>query len=140
MAQICYPPDRFYGSADVASTAPNLEEKGNLTWYLNKEAAYQKAAETGKPVFVDFHGDWCTNCKAFQKQTQEDMDLNAALRNAVLYKVYDTSEEFEKYRSDPRFPELKVGLPFFLITDASGNVIYKTNDFTKTGEMELFLN
>lgn len=130
----------FTASPGVVASTPNLEEKGNLTWYLNKEAAYQKAAETGKPVFVDFHGDWCTNCKAFQKQTQEDMDLNAALRNAVLYKVYDTSEEFEKYRSDPRFPELKVGLPFFLITDASGNVIYKTNDFTKTGEMELFLN
>lgn len=119
---------------------PNIEQKGELTWYLNKEAAYQKAAETGKLVFVDFHGDWCTNCKAFQKQTQTDEALNVALQNAVLYKVYDTSSEFEKYRNDPRYPELKVGLPFFLITDAKENVIYKTNDFTKTEEMQLFLN
>ncbi len=100
------------------ATQPNIEQKGELTWYLKKEAAYQKAAETGKLVFVDFHGDWCTNCKAFQKQTQTDEALNAALQNAVLYKVYDTSSEFEKYRNDSRFPELKVGLPFFLITDA----------------------
>ena len=121
-------------------TQPNIEQKGELTWYLNKEAAYQKAAETGKLVFVDFHGDWCTNCKAFQKQTQTDEALNAALQNAVLYKVYDTSSEFENYRNDSRFPELKVGLPFFLITDAKENVIYKTNDFTKTEEMQLFLN
>ena len=117
----------------------NIEQKGNLTWYLNKDAAYEKAAETGKLVFVDFHGDWCTNCKAFQKKTQEDATLNSALKNAVLYKVYDTSSEFEKYRNDPRFPELKIGLPFFLITDAKGNIIYKTNDFTKTEEMQLFL-
>lgn len=121
-------------------TRPNIEQKGNLTWYLNKEAAYEKAAETGKPVFVDFHGDWCTNCKVFQANTQTDQELNAALQNAVLYKVYDTSVEFEKYRNDPRFPELKVGLPFFLITDARENVVYKTNDFTKTEEMQLFLN
>ncbi len=127
-------------SSQTASPERSTEQKGELTWYLNKEAAYQKAAETGKLVFVDFHGDWCTNCKAFQKQTQSDKALNAALQNAVLYKVYDTSTEFEKYRSDSRFPELKVGLPFFLITDAKENVIYKTNDFTKTEEMQLFLN
>jgi len=118
----------------------NKEKTGNLTWYLNKEAAYEQAAETGKLVFVDFYGDWCTNCKVFQKNTQEDPDLNAALQQAVLYKVYDTSSEFKQYREDPRFPELKVGLPFFLITDANENVIYKTNDFTKTEEMQLFLN
>jgi len=90
-------------------------------------------------VFVDFHADWCTNCKAFQEQTQKDIELNSALQNAVLYKVYDTSPEFDKYRNDPRFPELKIGIPFFLITDASGNVLYKTNDFTRTDEMILFL-
>lgn len=127
-------------NASGQAMEPTIEQKGALTWYLNKEAAYQKAAETGKLVFVDFHGDWCTNCVAFQKQTQSDAALNAALQNAILYKVYDTSNEFEIYRNDPRFPELKVGLPFFLITDARENVIYKTNDFTKTDEMELFLN
>ncbi|MDO6437814.1 cytochrome c biogenesis protein CcdA [Cyclobacterium sp. 1_MG-2023] len=126
--------------ATEGASNDNIEQKGELTWYLNKEAAYQKAAETGKLVFVDFHGDWCTNCKAFQKNTQEDEALNSALQNAILYKVYDTSPEFEKYRNDPRFPELKVGLPFFLITDGTGNVIYKTNDYTKTEEMQLFLN
>ncbi|MEK6480461.1 cytochrome c biogenesis protein CcdA [Catalinimonas sp. 4WD22] len=124
--------------AAIASTS-SIEQKGALSWYLDKELAYQQAAQSGKLVFVDFHGDWCTNCKAFQKMTQEDKALNEALQNAVLYKVYDTSAEFEKYRNDERFPELKIGIPFFLITDAEGNVIYKTNDYTKTEEMMLFL-
>ncbi|MCH6199762.1 thioredoxin family protein [Aquiflexum sp. LQ15W] len=121
------------------SASENTEQKGELTWHLNKENAYSKAGETGKLVFVDFHADWCTNCKAFQEKTQKDEQLNAALQNAVLYKVYDTSSEFDKYRNDPRFPELKIGIPFFLITDASGNILYKTSDFTKTEEMILFL-
>ncbi len=119
--------------------ANNVEQKGDLTWYLDKENAYEKAAETGKLVFVDFHADWCTNCKAFQKKTQTDLALNNALQQPILYKVYDTSPEFEQYRNDPRFPELKVGIPFFLITDAKGNLIYKTSDYTKTDEMILFL-
>ncbi len=130
----------YNSTASGQEMPPTIEQKGELTWYLNKEAAYQKAAETGKLVFVDFHRDRCTNCVAFQKQTQSDAALNAALQNAILYKVYDTSTKFEKYRNDPRFPELKVGLPFFLITDAKENVIYKTNDFKKTDEIKLFLN
>jgi thiol:disulfide interchange protein DsbD len=58
----------------------------------------------------------------------------------VLYKVYDTSLAFEAYKADPRFPELKVGIPFFIITDAAGNVLYKTSDYTQTDEMILFLD
>jgi thiol:disulfide interchange protein DsbD len=67
-----------------------------LSWYLDKHLAYQQAAQSSKLVFVDFHGDWCNNCKAFQQMTQENAQLNQALQNAVLYKVCDTSAEFEK--------------------------------------------
>lgn len=127
-------------SQNSVSTNSVIEQKGKLTWHLDKEAAYDEAKKKGKLVFLDFHGNWCTNCKAFQKLTQEDKDLNGALQNAVLYKVYDTSEEFKDYREDPRFPELKVGLPFFVITDTDGNMLYKTNDYLKTEEMAMFLS
>jgi thiol:disulfide interchange protein DsbD len=129
------------GGSTTSSTpaASLIETKGALNWHLDKEAAYREAEKTGKLVFVDFHADWCTNCKAFQEKTQADSALNKALQNAVLYKVYDTSLAFEAYKADPRFPELKVGIPFFLITDAAGNVLYKTSDYTQTEEMILFL-
>ena len=58
----------------------------------------------------------------------------------MLLKVYDTSPLYRTYRDDPRFPELRVGLPFFLITNPEGDVLYKTSDFTKTEEMVLFLS
>ncbi|NJL75527.1 MAG: hypothetical protein HC892_11360 [Saprospiraceae bacterium] len=45
-----------------------MEQKENLTWYLTKENANKKAVEIGNLVFVDFHADWCTNGKAFQKR------------------------------------------------------------------------
>jgi thiol:disulfide interchange protein DsbD len=118
---------------------PSVEIDGDLTWFLNEEAAYAKAGERGRVVFIDFYGSWCTNCKEFSRLTREDQALRAALRHAVLLKVYDSSPVFEKYLKDPRFPELKVGLPFFVITDAKGNLLYKTNDYLKTDEMILFL-
>jgi thiol:disulfide interchange protein DsbD len=120
--------------------APATETHGNLTWHLDKKRAYDVAAQTGKPVFADFHGDWCTNCKAFQERTLADQQLNEALSRAVLLKVRDTTALFEEYRRDPRFPELKVGLPFFFITDAKDQLLYKTSDYTKSKEMALFLS
>ncbi len=119
---------------------PSAEKKGPFKWHLDKGAAYAEAAQTGRPVFVDFHGDWCTNCKAFQARTLSDPQLQAALQRAVLLKIYDSSPLFTAYREDPRFPELRVGLPFFVITDAKGALLYKTSDFTKTDEMALFLS
>lgn len=126
-------------SASEPTSANVVEPVGDLTWYLDKDAAYAAAAQRGKSVFVDFHADWYTNCKAFQKRTQSDAALNAALSGAVLLKVYDTSLLFQTYKNDARFPELRVGLPFFVITDSNGSLIYKTSDFTKTQEMVLFL-
>lgn len=125
--------------ADQPAT-PKTEQKGALTWYLDREAAYAAAREKSKPVFIDFHADWCTNCKEFQKLTQSDTGFNAILQNAVLLKVYDATPAFNAYASDKRFPELKVGLPFFVITDKDENLLFKTNDYLKTDEMGLFLS
>lgn len=125
--------------AQTASNVPATEQIGNLTFYLDKEAAFDKAQQTGKLVFMDFHGDWCTNCKEFQKLIQKDEGINTALQNAVLYKVYDTDPDFKQYAEDSRFPELKIGLPFFAIVDSDENLIYKTNDYLATEEMALFL-
>jgi thiol:disulfide interchange protein DsbD len=123
----------------LAAETPRLEKNGKLTWYLDKEAAYAEATKTGKNVFIDFYANWCTNCKAFEKMTHEDQVLISLLENAVLLKIYDTTNDFKMFSADSRFPELKVGLPFFVITNPSGELIYKTNDYLRTDEMSLFL-
>lgn len=116
-----------------------IEKEAGLTWYLDKSAAYEEARENGKMVFIDFYADWCTNCKAFQADLKENNEFRDVLSDQVLLKIYDTDPEFEDYQNDTRFPELKVGLPFFVITDSQGNLLYKTSDYLKTDEMALFL-
>lgn len=124
---------------EAALEDPRTIRDAGLTWYLDEAAAYAAAQREGKNVFIDFYGSWCTNCKAFKELTRTDEDLRAALKNAVLLEIRDTSPAFERYRDDPRFPELKVGLPFFIITSPGRDLLYKTNDYLKTEEMGLFL-
>jgi thiol:disulfide interchange protein DsbD len=127
-------------AAEGTNTASTLiEHEGQLSWNLRKEAAYKTAKAEGKKVFIDFYAHWCANCKAFKENTKNSPAFQATLNNAVLLKIYDTDPQFEAYKNDSRFPELKVGLPFFVITDADGNLLYKTNDYLKTDEMTLFL-
>jgi thiol:disulfide interchange protein DsbD len=115
------------------------ETKGQLTWYLNRDDAVKAAREQGKPIFVDFFAYWCANCKAFEHLTETNQALIAGLKNAVLLKIYDTDPEFKGFQNDTRYPELKVGLPFFIIMDADDHLIYKTSDYTRSEEMLLFL-
>jgi len=130
---------RTAGPAVADVSAPATFEDSGLTWYLDEDAAYAAAQRRGKNVFIDFYGSWCTNCKAFKQLIRTDPQLKAALDNAVLLEIRDTSPEFARYREDPRFPELKVGLPFFIITSPNRDLLYKTNDYLKTDEMALFL-
>jgi thiol:disulfide interchange protein DsbD len=122
-----------------AQNGPRTEQHGTLVWFLSREDALAAAKSQGKPVFVDFFGTWCSNCKAFEHLTQTDEALAKALSGVVLLKIRDTDPQFKTWQADSRFPELKVGLPFFVIMDASGNLLYKTSDYTRTDEMVLFL-
>lgn len=127
------------GPLAVSESGPAVDRKGKLVWYLDKADAVTAAAKLGRPIFVDFFASWCTNCKKFEEFTQTNAALNEALRQVVLLKVQDTDPEFKEWQNDKRFPELKIGLPFFVVMDAAGNMIYKTSDYTRTDEMILFL-
>ena len=107
--------------------------------YLNRADAVKAAREQGKPIFVDFFAYWCANCKEFEHLTETDRELIAGLKNVVLLKIHDTDPEFKAYQNDSRYPELKVGLPFFVMVDADDHLIYKTSDYTRTDEMLLFM-
>jgi thiol:disulfide interchange protein DsbD len=113
----------------VAPGGPKMEDSHGLVWHRDLEAARQEAAESGLPIFLDFYAHWCANCKVFSKQAAEAGPLRDALEQVVRAKIYDTDPVFDEFKNDPRFPELKRGLPFFVILSSDGEFLWKGTDY-----------
>jgi len=125
-------------SAQIAASPPPLaddvETHGNLQWLRKVSTARQLARTESKPLFVDFYATWCANCKAFNRLALQHKELNLALQQAVLIKIYDTDSDFKIFQQDPHFPELRgVGgqpfLPLFAIYSSNGEFLWKGQDY-----------
>ncbi len=117
-----------------------VETIGNLTWGRDFSQAQQRANLERQPLFVDFFATWCANCKAFQQLAIKNPQLNTALQQAVLVKIYDTDEVFSHLQQDPQFPELRgIGgqplLPLFAIYSPDGVLRWKGQDYQAVSTM-----
>lgn len=116
------------------SSTPSVEIHGNLHWGRDWALAHERARSERKPLFVDFYATWCANCKAFQQLAIRDTQLNAALQDAVLVKIYDTDPIFRTLQQESHYPELRgVGgqplLPLFAIYAPPGRLLWKGQDY-----------
>jgi thiol:disulfide interchange protein DsbD len=121
-------------STGLMHTDRPVEVHENLQWWRDFSLAQQQARAEQKPLFVDFYATWCANCKAFQALTLRDTQLNTALREAVLVKIYDTDKVFQILQQEPSYPELRgIGgqplLPLFAIYSAQGVLVWKGQDY-----------
>ncbi len=92
-------------------------------WIENDlESAIAKARSENKPVFIDFTGYTCTNCRWMEANMFPREDVRRELSRFVLAKLY-TDGSGEIYERHQRFEEEKFGtvaLPFYAIIDPNG--------------------
>lgn len=133
-------PPRVLSSSEADLQATTQEKHGNLLWLRDFPRALQQAKAEGKPLFVDFFATWCANCRAFQQLTASNTQLNTALQQVVLVKIYDTDAIFHTFQQEPHYPELRgIGgqplLPLFAIYTAGGAFIWKGQDYQAVSTM-----
>lgn len=106
------------GEAQFFSPSDN-----EVKWIENDlEAAMAKARSENTPVFIDFTGYTCTNCRWMEANMFPREDVRRELSRFVLAKLY-TDGSGEIYERHQRFEEERFGtvaLPFYAIIDPNG--------------------
>lgn len=107
------------GEAQFFSPKGGSEPK----WIENDlEKAIAQAKAENKPVFIDFTGYTCTNCRWMEANMFPREDVQRELSSFVLAKLY-TDGSGEIYERQQRFEEEKFGtvaMPFYAIIDTDG--------------------
>jgi thiol:disulfide interchange protein len=97
-----------------------------LAWWLNDyDGALAVARAEGRPLFVDFTGYTCTNCRWMEANMFPRPEVLGLMDRYVLVRLY-TDGQGEPYRSQQLFQEQRFGtvaLPYYAIIDGDGHAV-----------------
>ncbi len=111
-------------------------------WLENYNKALDIAMRTNKPVFINFTGVTCTNCRMMEKNMFPNPLVKAELENYVLVELYtdkQTKEDEENQALQQRLTGT-VALPVYLCLSPEGKVLAKFESSTRdTNQFLTFL-
>jgi len=115
----------FGGAGAVAATELT-------TWYKDYDTALEVSKRLGKPLFVDFTGWQCTNCRWMEMNMFTRSKIDLLLNDMVKVKLYTDSRK-ESELANRQMQQDRYGsidLPLYVILDNNEKVI-ATKAFTR---------
>lgn len=130
------PPRVYPGREGVAVSGPNSGGvQPRLSWHSDLDAALAEAKATGKPVFVDFTGITCVNCRLMQEKVFPQPAVRALLEQFVRAELYtDKKEEAELSAKNLRLLQERfkvVALPYYVILTPDDREVATFGGFTR---------
>jgi thiol:disulfide interchange protein len=89
---------RRQGGAGIGADKVWIENAKN-TWIENYEAALQKARAENKPIFLNFTGVTCTNCRWMEKNMFPEPEVKKELDRFVLAELFTDREKPDEVRA-----------------------------------------
>jgi len=130
----------FAGNNSILKVTSGLVEaylpppKSSSMWIEDLDLAYIKAKESNKPIFLDFTGYTCTNCRWMELNIFEEDEIVKLFDEFILVKLYtDGREEKHKRYRDLEIDRFKTAaLPYYVILNGNDEEIltfpgYNTN-------------
>ena len=130
----------FTGNNRVLEITSGLVEsylpppKASSIWIEDLDLAYEIAKKSNKPIFLDFTGYTCTNCRWMEINIFEDKEVVELFSEFILVKLYTDGRE--KKHKEYRELEINrfntVALPFYAVLSPDDKLIdtfhgYDTN-------------
>jgi thiol:disulfide interchange protein DsbD len=107
-----------------------------LTWHTNLAPALEQARATQKPIFIDFTGYTCTNCRWMEANIFPLPSVHAELEKYVRVQLY-TDGWGQQYEDNQRYQKEQFGtvaLPLYAILNPQGNKIATFPGMTRKPE------
>jgi len=105
----------------IESYLPPKEEKG---WIEDYKEALLVAAEHPKPIFLDFTGYTCTNCRWMEKNIFTEDKIKELFEEFILVRLYtDGGENAKEYQQMEIDRYKTAALPFYVVIDKNENKI-----------------
>jgi len=115
-------PPRDYGGSSAVSFSSTSDPQQGKRWHSDYFSALKQAASLERPVFVDFTGYTCTNCRWMEANIFSLPEVEDLLDRFVLVRLYtDGGEAEHEWNLDferERFGT--IALPFYAIVSADG--------------------
>jgi thiol:disulfide interchange protein DsbD len=107
-----------------------------LEWQTSREAAFALARRENKPVFIDFTGYTCTNCRWMESNIFPLAAVQTELEKYVRLQLF-TDGEGPQYEESQKYQKEQFGtvaLPLYAILDSQGKKIATFPGMTRKPE------
>ena len=120
------------------SNSSELMDKG---WYVdNMEAALLESKKQNKPVFVDFTGYTCTNCRWMEDNIFVQDNVKELFKDFILLKLFCDGKKGREYSSMEKARFGTVALPFYVVLNSDDEAIMTFHGYdTDVTKFEKFL-
>lgn len=111
-------------STSVVPIETEQSGHGGLTWLTNLDKAKQIAKSENKPIFIDFTGFACVNCRLMEKEVFPKTEVVEMLKKFVLVQLY-TDRKSEPYISNQNLLKTfgTVANPLYVMLRADGSYV-----------------
>jgi thiol:disulfide interchange protein DsbD len=86
-----------------------------MVWYDNFQEALDVAKDENKPIFIDFTGYTCTNCRWMETNVFEEIEVQNLFNEFIMVRLY--TDGGNNYRENQRMEIERFGtaaLPFYV--------------------------
>ncbi len=117
---------------EAGSLAVNVAESGELDWIVDYDEGIAMSEMSGKPMFINFTGYTCTNCRWMESNILTEREVIDRLKDFVLIELFTDGGprhlEYQQMEID-RFGT--AALPFYVILNSDSEEIARFPGLTR---------